>query len=116
MRNRCHGADCSHSGGLHCAGDSSAIVVLALALADFDSRVAQVLTDPTFFGDRGARTLFLCDCSSAVDICEFSDFPEAEVLLMPGSKFVVRPQGAQVDIPKPRGGWEAGLDKLKAAE
>ena len=55
---------------------------------------SEVLSDPSFFGTdtpagQGGRTLFMLDCVSGIDISAFSDFPEAEVLLMPGSAFVV---------------------------
>ena len=43
----------------------------------------------SFFGTQGERTLFMLDCVVGIDISMYSDFPEDEVLLMPGSKFVV---------------------------
>lgn len=52
---------------------------------------SDALSNPNFFGADGQRTLFLMHCVSGIDISAYSDFPEAEVLLMPGSKFVVEP-------------------------
>ena len=48
-----------------------------------------MLQSPSFFGPSGERTLFMLDCVSGIDISPYSDFPEDEVLLMPGSTFVV---------------------------
>jgi hypothetical protein len=56
------------------------------------TKSSEVLTNPAFFGEAGERTLFMLDCVSGIDISEYSDFPEDEVLLMPGSKFVAVPQ------------------------
>jgi hypothetical protein len=53
------------------------------------TRKASVLESDAFFGAEGERTLFSLTCLSGVDISPYSDFPEAEVLLMPGTKFEV---------------------------
>ena len=49
------------------------------------TRSAKVLANPRFFGSSGARTLFMVDCILAVEISDYSDYPEEEVLLMPGA-------------------------------
>jgi hypothetical protein len=50
----------------------------------------KVLQTPTFFGTEGnTRTLFSLDCINGIDISAYSDYAEAEVLLLPGAKFVV---------------------------
>ena len=64
------------------------------------TRSANVLTNQSFFGTSGARTLFQIDCIMGIDISPFSDYPEAEVLLMPGAKFEVE----QVMPPQMLGG------------
>ena len=64
------------------------------------TKTSDVLMSPSFFGEEGERTLFLLNCISGVDISEYSDFPEDEVLLLPGSKFVVE----QTISPKMLGG------------
>lgn len=53
------------------------------------TRNSRVLANPRFFGSSGARTLFSVECINGVDISAYSDFPEEEVLLMPGARFQV---------------------------
>lgn len=53
------------------------------------TRNARVLANPRFFGSSGARTLFSVECINGVDISAYSDYPEEEVLLMPGARFQV---------------------------
>jgi hypothetical protein len=54
------------------------------------TKTANVLeNDPGFFPHSGERTLFMLDCISGVDISPYSDYPEDEVLLLPGACFEV---------------------------
>eukprot|EP01045_Picozoa_sp_COSAG04_P010101 COSAG04_NODE_609_length_12066_cov_55.131695_4_plen_1371_part_00 len=53
------------------------------------TKSSEVLMEESFFGTEGERTLFTLDCVVGIDISMYSDFPEDEVLLMPGSRFVV---------------------------
>ena len=50
---------------------------------------ADVLRSPQFFGSSGDWTLFVLECHAGVDISCYSDYDEAEVLLMPGTKLIV---------------------------
>ena len=59
-----------------------------------------VLTNDRFFGTSGARTLFQLDATLGIDLSPYSSYPEAEVLLMPGSKFEVE----QIMAPQMLGG------------
>ncbi len=54
------------------------------------TKTANVLENaPGFFPRNGERTLFMLDCISGVDISPYSDYPEDEVLLLPGACFEV---------------------------
>jgi hypothetical protein len=53
------------------------------------TKSSDVLMSPAFFGVSGNRTLFMLDCISGVDVSPYSDYPEDEVLLSPGAKFIV---------------------------
>ena len=53
------------------------------------TRNARVLANPRFFGSTGARTLFSLECINGVEISMYSDYPEEEVLLLPGARFQV---------------------------
>lgn len=53
------------------------------------TRNARVLANPRFFGSSGARTLFSLECINGIEISMYSDYPEEEVLLLPGARFQV---------------------------
>ena len=53
------------------------------------TKTPEVLASAQFFGVSGERTLFMLSCTQGVDISDFSDYPEDEVLLMPGTCFKV---------------------------
>ena len=50
---------------------------------------ADMLRSPHFFGSSGNWSLFALECHSGVDISRYSDYDEAEVLLIPPTKLLV---------------------------
>ena len=64
------------------------------------TKTSKVLLSESFFGTQGERTLFMVDGINGIDVSPYSDFPEDEVLLMPGAKFEV----TQVMEPEMLGG------------
>ena len=53
------------------------------------TKALETLTNPMFLGMSGVRTVFNIQVSSGVDIERYSDIPEAEVVLYPGTKLKV---------------------------
>jgi hypothetical protein len=46
----------------------------------------EVLSDPSFLGSTGARTLFSIECQSGRDIQQHSDFQEEDEILLPAAR------------------------------
>ena len=56
------------------------------------TKTSAVLLNDAFFGTDGERTLFMLNCINGIDLSPYSDYPEAEVLLLPGAQFEVTQQ------------------------
>ena len=53
------------------------------------TKKVSTLQNPMFLGEEGTRTQFMIEQLNGIDIVAFSMYPEAEILLFPGTKLEV---------------------------